>query len=382
MRFRAALLGLCAWTVAWPAGATAYDLRPGVILRMDLMEAAVVAGVKNTPAGRIGTAAWSVADFTMSTADAAIDREAEIQKAQLVAIELYSDTLKTWAAAGVDLQRDRRAIEVKASLRELGVAMTADNLDAADFMMRAVQRNLGYAVKRVAFDKAVKLGFGRIAKRVVGKAPGWADGRRRGMFHKVLKAANWTRLKDREAAARGLPGKYMEEVLTAEADLFVDMAFRDAKDDVFRRVYEGMSANVPRAEWPAHVRLYVARAEPVPVQPAMPVPQAVVAMAVAPARLVPQAIPIQILAPDPVKATVMAEDRRMPTAWAPSRPEPTIGPGPETTIGPAPQPEPPDPREEARRARFRHELMCVGAGVKAGCGDETWDGDRKSRVQP
>lgn len=365
------------------APASAADLKPLVEISGEAAAKAVKTGISATPFKPLVTVSEGI-DLGRKGGVRALEREDAIREQQMILVKAHSGILKGLAAQDIDLNADARARKAKAHLARLGVNMSADGLTSIQYMLAITARHLPYAVARVAYDKAIgsvlsaALARIRLAAWVKAKLPRmtWVAGRVHGdgVFRKVLKPLGWSRFADREAAANKMARGFTDKMLDKAADKIFDAQLGQAKADIFDRIYATL-VDEGRVQPIAHfrVRLAITRLDVIVPAPVVARPMPTQGTRPAPVIGVPVAqvdVSGATVRSDPLQAGLANEDRQIRTysaasrddrqADAPAAPAPTIA-------------EPPS----SWRLQMDQAWRCAGAGAKTGCGDESWNGDRR-----
>ena len=150
--------------------------------------------------------------------------------------------------------------------------------------------------------------------------------------------------------------------------------FGSALDNLYKEVMEEHPSELRRTVISSPALYGPLVMQPVAALPAMavPLPQPAVAVPI-PAAPVAVAAPPPVIEQrrDPVANNLYVDDRYMRAMLRNSDRNSSR----ESSPPPAPPPPPEPPRQPtAREIELHHELMCVGAGNKPGCG--SWDGGK------
>jgi hypothetical protein len=338
---------------------------------LETFESMTLEGLKATgPAGAAAVVAYKVADLGRALGVAAVDREDRTIGAELVVISSDAALLKRLQIEGRSLNTDPQAIAAKERLTRIMLGRDIGTQGSLSYLGNVIVKNFDYAVEQVAIDKAIGFGVKRLFKidRVsrfinehvfpFGNEVRFALGNR-SELRPLLTYFGWRKFGERADLAKKYVDKITSKVLARLVKDAFKQAIHSAADDALNRLADEVLRDHPsRLVVRQRIRLQVVRIEDLaPAAFALPVAAAALPMAQPVA-----AIPLES-ARDPVARTIYHEDSYIrPTrdsSPAQQQAEPQR----------APPPEPPRP------SKFHHELMCQGAGNKAGC-NSNWDGNR------
>lgn len=373
-------------------------------IAQDTGESLVVEGIGAFPLGRIPVAGYKVVDFVRLVGEAAVEKEALAQRAEIVLMNADAARLKRLVTA-----REGNGAQAEAVKQRLRAHI--DSLDSGDpgrinHLLNVTASHFDYAVRRAGVQWAVKQGFKRMLKSdpflrfwrqamPLGSEAASVIGNR-SVLRPWMQAAGWRRFGARADAVE----RFVDRTTDAYLDALIANVMRGEIAKIahgaLEHMYDAVLADHPpkpvlrqrvRRAIATRPELYVpmsAMAAFVPL-PAAPLPAA-------PAAAVPVAIAPRFA--DPVAQIIGNEARYLQANdWAvDSSGEGIYRPPPQTSPEPEPQPEP-EPEPEARSAReqgLHEELMCVGAGNKPGCErwnissdpkvEGNWDGRREGTV--
>lgn len=365
-------------------------------IAQDTGESLVVEGIGAFPLGRIPVAGYKVVDFVRLVGEAAVEKEALVQHAEIVLMNADAARLKRLVTAGEG--NGAQAEAVKQRLRAHIDHLDSGDPGQIDHLLNVTARHSDYAVRRAGVQWAVKHGFERVLKSgaflrfwrqamPLGKEAASVIGNR-SLLRPWMQAAGWRRFGARAAAVERFIDRTTDAYLDALIDKVMGEEIAKIAHGALKYMYDAVLADHP----PKPVmRQRVRRA--IATRPELYVPMSAMAAFVplpaAPVAAVPVAIAPRFA--DPVAQTIGNEARYLQTDdWAvDSSGEDIYHPPPQPAPEPEPQPEPeqaPSPRDIERR----QEWACAGAGNKPGCErwnissdpkvEGNWDGRREGTV--
>lgn len=357
-------------------------------IAQDTGESLVVEGIGAFPLGRIPVAGYKAADFVRLIGEAAVEKEALAQRAEIVLMNADAARLKRLVTAGEG--NGAQAEAVKQRLRAHVDRLDSGDSGRIDHLLNVTARHFDYAVRRAGVQWAVKQGFKRMLKSdpflrfwrqamPLGNEAASVIGNR-SLLRPWMQAAGWRKFGARADAVE----RFVDRTTDAYLDAFIANVMRKEIADLAHGALERMYKTVLEDHPPKPVlRQRVRRA--IATRPELYVPMSAMAAFVplpaAPAAAMPVAIAPRFA--DPVAQIIGNETRYLQADdWAvDSSGEHTIRSPPQSSPEPEPQPEP-EPEPEVRSAReqeLHEELMCVGAGNKPGC--ERWNSSSDPKVE-
>jgi hypothetical protein len=341
----------------------------------------IVETLGTLPLGRIPVAGYKVAEFARYVGEAAVEKEDETLRAEVVLMNADAVRLKRLVAAGEG--NGAQAKVVKQRLRA-----HIDRLDSGDpgpinHLLNVTAEHFGYALRLGSVRWGMKLAFKRMLRSdpflrfwrqamPLGSETASVIGNR-SMLRPWMQAVGWRQFGARADAAE----RFVDRTTDAYLDALIANTMRKNIADIAGGLLEGMYKEVLADHPPKPVlRQRVRRA--IATRPELYVPMlavtAFVPMPVAPA--VAQSVAMVPHFTDPVAQVIGNEERYLqPNDWVVER-------GGADTYHPPPQPEPePEPEQvpSDRDLELHKELMCVGAGNKPGC--ERWNITSDPNVQ-
>ncbi len=366
-------------------------------------ESLVVEGIGAFPLGRIPVAGYKVVDFVRLVGEAAVEKEALAQRAEIVLMNADAARLKRLVTA-----REGNGAQAEAVKQRLRAHI--DNLESGDpgrinHLLNVTARHFDYAVRRAGVQWAVKQGFKRMLKSdpflrfwrqamPLGRETASVIGNR-SLLRPWMQAAGWRRFGARADAVE----RFVDRTTDAYLDALIANIMREEivkiAHGALEHMYDAVLADHPSKPVLRHrVRRAIAtRPELYVPMSAMAafVPLTAVPLPAAPVAVMPVAIAPRFA--DPVAQIIgnearylQANDWAVDSSGGTYRPPPQASPEPEPQAGPEPEPE----ARSAREQELHEELMCVGAGNKPGCErwnissdpkvEGNWDGRREGTV--
>lgn len=346
----------------------------------------IVETLGTLPLGRIPVAGYKVVEFARYVGEAAVEKEDDALRAEVVLMNADAARLKRLVAAGEG--NGAQAEVVKQSLRAHGRRLDSGDPGPIDHLLNVTAEHFGYALRRASVRWGMKLAFKRMLKSdpflrfwrqamPLGSETASAIGNR-SMLRPWMQAVGWRRFGARADAVE----RFVDRTTDAYLDAFIANAMRKKIADIAGGLLEGMYDEVLADHPPKPVlRQRVRRA--IATRPELYVPMSAMAALVP----LPAAPPAAMPAPaprfaDPVAQTIGNEERYLQQSdWAVQRSgDDTYRPPPQASPEPESQPEPeteqaPSPRDIERR----QEWACAGAGNKPGC--ERWNVSSDPNVQ-
>lgn len=377
------LVGALLASVAWVSVARQDPLPINTLAAetaRDVRNSMIVDGLGRMPLGQIPVVLYKVADFSREIGVAAVDKEDRTRDAQIVLLDADAALIQGLVARGEG--NSPKAEAAKARLRALGNQLDSGDPGDVNHLLNVTAKHFEYAVGRASLKFALKFGFKRFLKsdpvarfirRYVhwGKEPASVIGNRSSL-RPWLQYAGWRKFGARASVVERyvdkVTDKLLDKLIWDKMSKEIATASSNALDDLHARV---MSDNPSqpvvrrrmRYELAMNPTLYAPLAPVAAAMPVAPLPAVARAVAIEPMPVAVAQQPI-LRVSDPVAQAIYLEDSYVRDSWsAPESSEPS------TYVSPPqapPEPEPPT----ARELELHQELMCVGAGNKAGC--ERW----------
>lgn len=359
-------------------------------LTTDAHNTLIVDTLGKMPLGRIPVAGYKLFDYARLVGEAAVEKEDEALRAEVVLMNADAARLKRLVAAGEG--NGEAAAEVKRRLRAHGDRLDSGDPGAHQHLFNVTTEHFGYAVRRASVQWGMKQAFKRVLKSThflrfwrqampLGRESASLIGNRSAL-RPWMQALGWRSFGKRAAAME----RYVDRVTDAYLDALIAETVRkdiaDTASGTLERLYGQILADRPSKPV---VRQRVRHA--IATQPELYVPMSAVA-ALVPLPVAAAPAPVAIVAApraaDPVALAILNEDRHLQSQdWVVdvSGDDGYHAPAPAEDVASPPTPEPePAPRQRTVREQELHdELMCVGAGNKPGC--ERWNISSNPQVE-
>jgi len=346
----------------------------------DVRNSMIVDGLGKIPLGQIPVALYRVADFSREIGVAAVDKEDRTRDAQIVLLDADAALIQGLVARGEG--NSAKAEAAKARLRALGKQLDSGDPGDVNHLLNVTAKHFEYAVGRASLKLALQLGFKRFLKsdpvaRFIrkyvhwGKEPAAVIGNRSSL-RPWLQQAGWRKFGARASVVERyvdkVTDKLLDKLIWDKMSKEIATASSNALDNLYSRVMidnpsQPLARRRMRYALAMDPTLYAPLAPVAAAMPMAPLPAVAQAIAIEPLPVAVAQQPI-LRVSDPVAQAIYLEDSYVRDSWsAPESSEPS------TYVSPPqapPEPEPPT----ARELELHQELMCVGAGNKAGC--ERW----------
>lgn len=375
---------LVALAVTFPARAAEDPVPLNKIFR-ETGESLVVDTLGKLPLGTIPVAIYKVADFGREIGVAAVEKEEKTRDGEVVLMRADAALLKGLVARGEG--NSPKAEEAKARLRQLRDQLDSQDPGDINYLLNVTAKNFGYAVGKASLKFALKEGISKFLKQDpaakfirkymhFGDEPASIIGNRSAL-RPVLSKLGWRKFGARAALVERyvdkVTDKLIDKFIAGEGSKFIAGISAEAMDRLYEQV---MAGHPPEPIIYTRVRRAIAIN---PVYAPLVAPAAAIPiLAAAPAPVAAAPAPQAAFQPDRVARTITIEDHYVQADFAVERSGPSTYQS--TDVPPAaPEPEQPSAADLERRRERHEELMCVGAGNKAGC--ERWNSSSGGKVQ-